>query len=150
MINKSKMRKTKMKKMTGLIISIALIILLSGCGTGGAFQAQHVTYVELSEPNFNIVARNVSGTAIQGYILGLSFSQGADVGSFGIVKVAGVEKPFDSALQDLWNNYEEEHGKIEHKKLALVNIRHDSEVLNTILYTQAKYFVTADVIEFID
>ena len=64
--------------------------------------------------------------------------------------MAGVEKPYDSALKNLWKNYEEEYGKIEGKKLALVNIRNDSEVLNTILYTQAKYFITADVIEFID
>ncbi len=139
-----------MKKMTVLIISITLLTLLSSCGTGGAFQSHNVTTVELSEPNFNIVARNVNGSAVQGYILGLSYSQGSDVGSFGIAKVAGVEKPYDTALKNLWKNYEEEHGKIEGKKLALVNIRHDSEVLNTILYTQAKYFVTADVIEFID
>ena len=139
-----------MKKTKVLIVLITLITLLSSCGTGGAFQAHHITNVELSEPNYNIVARNVSGSAMQGYILGLSYSQGSDVGSFGIAKVAGVEKPYDSALKDLWKNYEEEHGKIEGKKLALVNIRNDSEVLNTILYTQAKYFITADVIEFIE
>ncbi len=55
---------------------------------------------------------------MQGYILGLSFSQGSDIGSFGILKVAGVEKPNDSAIRDLWKNYEEEHGKIEGKKVG--------------------------------
>jgi len=139
-----------MKKITVLAISITFITLLSSCGTGGSLQSHHTTNVELSKPNYNIVARNVSGASMQGYILGLSISQGSDVGSFGIAKVSGVEKPFDSALRDLWNNYEEKHGEIEGKKLALINIRHDNEVLNTIIYTQAKYFITADVIEFID
>lgn len=139
-----------MKKISVIIISLTLIILLSSCGTGGSLHSFNTTNVELSKPNFTIVAKNVSGTAMQGYILGLSIPQGSEVGSFGIVKVSGVEKPYDSAYRDLWNNFEESNGKIGNKKLALINIRHDSEVLNTILYTQAKYFVTADVIEFID
>jgi hypothetical protein len=139
-----------MKKIILLIAAVSVMFIVSACGTGGAFQANHVTNVELSEPNFNIVARNVSGTAMQGYILGLSISQGSEVGSFGVVKVAGVDKPYDVAMKNLWKNYEEEYGTVEGKKLALVNIRHDSELLNTIVYTQAKYFITADVVEFVD
>ena len=139
-----------MKKTLFTIILIALVALVSGCATGGAFQANHVTSVELSEPNFNIVARGLSGTAMQGYLLGISISQGSDVNMFGFVKVAGVEKLYDTAIKDLWKNYEKDYGSAEGKKLALINIRHDSEILNTILYTQAKYFITADVVEFVD
>ncbi len=139
-----------MKKIVVLLISISLITLLSSCGTGGAFQATHVTNVELSQPNFNIVARNVSGTSMQGYLLGFSGPQGSSFGSFGLVKVSGVERPYDTAVKNLWENYEEEYGQIEGKKLALINVRHDNEVLNTIIYTQAKYFITADIVEFIE
>ena len=139
-----------MKKILFSSILIALLVLVSGCAAGGAFQANHVTSVELSEPNFNIVARGLSGTAMQGYLLGISISQGSDVNMFGFVKVAGVEKLYDTAIKDLWKNYEKDYGSAEGKKLALINIRHDSEILNTILYTQAKYFITADVVEFVD
>ncbi len=139
-----------MKKILFLIIAVLLMFIVSACGTGGSFQANHVTNVELSEPNFNIIAKNVSGTAMQGYILGLSISQGSEIGSFGVVKVAGVDKPYDAAMKNLWENFEEEYGTVEGKKLALVNIRHDNELLNTFLYTQAKYFITADVVEFVD
>ncbi|MCW8850704.1 MAG: hypothetical protein OQJ81_12050 [Melioribacteraceae bacterium] len=139
-----------MKKILYSSIFITLLVLFSGFAAGGAFQTSHVTSVELSEPNFNIVARDLSGMSMQGYILGLSISQGSDVGLFGFVKVAGVEKLYDTAIMDLWKNYEKKYGEREGKKLALVNIRQDSEILNTILYTQAKYFITADVVEFVD
>ena len=139
-----------MKKILFPLILVMFMAFLSGCATGGAFQAYHVTSVELSQPNFNIVARDLSGTSMQGYLLGVSISQGSDVGTFGLVKVAGVEKLYDTAIKDLWKNYQEKYGEIEGKKLALVNIRQDSEILNTIFYTQAKYFITADVIEFIE
>ncbi len=139
-----------MKKIIFSIILITSLILLSGCGTGGAFQTNNTTNVELSRPNFNIVARGVNGTAMQGYLLGVSISQGANVGMFGLVKVAGVEKLYDSAIKDLWKNYREKYGDIEGKKLALVNIRHDTEILNTLVYTQAKYFITADIVEFVE
>ncbi|MEN8193652.1 MAG: DUF6567 family protein [Bacteroidota bacterium] len=139
-----------MKKIFVLSISLTLITLLTGCGTGGAFQANHITSVELSKPNFNIAARDIHGSATQGYLVGISYSQGSDIGTFALIKVAGVEKLYDAAIKDLWNNYREKYGDTEEKKLALVNIRQDTEILNTIVYTQAKYFITADVVEFVE
>lgn len=133
------------------IISLCLIILvitLSGCGSMGTFRADNLTNVELSQANFNYVARNVQGSAMQGYLLGISASQGYGVSTFGLVRVSGVEKPYDSAMKDLWNNFQEKHGSLDGKKLALINIRQDTEVLNTFIYTEARYFITADVIEF--
>ncbi len=138
-----------MKKILFVLFSVSLLGILSGCGVGGAFQASNVTNVQLSQPNFNIVATDVSGAAMQGYLLGVSVAQGSGVDIFGIVKVAGVEKLYDTAVKDLWKNFKEKYGNVEGKKLALVNIRHDSELLNTLIYTQAKYFITADVVEFI-
>ena len=107
-----------MKKIIFLLISIALVVLLSGCGTGGAFQTTHVTNVELSKPNFNIVVRDLQGSSMQGYLIGVSISQGSDVGTFALIKVSGVEKLYDTAIKDLWNNYREKYGDPEGKKLA--------------------------------
>ncbi len=139
-----------MKKIIYLLVSITLIALLSGCGTAGAFQTMNVTTVELSKPNFNIAARDVHGSATRGYLVGISYSQGSDIGTFALIKVAGVEKLYDAAMKDLWNNYREKYGDPEKKKLALVNIRQDTEILNTLVYTQAKYFITADIVEFVE
>ena len=137
--------------MKKIILPLAIFILifsLTGCGTGGAFTSNNITTVELSQPNFNIVARDISGTATQGYLLGFSFFQGSEVSIFGVVRVAGVDKLYDASIKDLWKNFREKYGNIEGKKLALVNIRNDAEILNTVLYAQAKYFITADVVEF--
>ena len=139
-----------MKKIIVSSILITLFVLLSGCATGGAFLANHVTNVELSQPNFNIVATDISGASMQGYLIGMSISQGSDITMFGLVKISGVEKLYDSAIKDLWKNYREKYGDTEGKKLALVNIRQDTEILNTLVYTEAKYFITADVVEFIE
>ena len=139
-----------MKKIIYALVFITLLVLLSGCGTGGAFHTNHVTSVELSQPNFNIVARDMNGSAMQGYLIGVSVSQGSDIGTFALIKITGVEKLYDTAIKDLWNNYREKYGDTEGKKLVLVNIRQDTEILNTLVYTQAKYFITADVVEFVE
>lgn len=138
-----------MKKVIILLTAVIISIFITSCGTGGAFQATNVTNVELSQPNFNIVARGLSGTSMQGYLLGLSISQGSDASAFGFLKVAGDDKLYDTAIRDLWENYKKDSGDIEGKNLALINIRQDAIVLNTILYTQTNLFVTADVVEFI-
>ena len=138
-----------MKKLLFLLVLLNLMIIISGCGVSGAFQTNNVTNVELSEPNFKIVAKDVTGSAMQGYLLGISYSQGSEVGTFGFIKVSGVEKLYDSAVKDLWSNYEEKYGDTEGKNLLLINIRQDSEILNTILYTETTFFITADVVEFI-
>lgn len=139
-----------MNKIIRSLFSIALLTALSGCGTSGAFRANQVTNVQLSQANFNIVARDVQGTAMQGYLIGISVPQGGDVGTFALVRVSGVKKLFDAAVKDLWKNYREKYGDPEGKKLALVNVRQDTETLNTLVYTQAKIFITADVVEFVE
>lgn len=137
-----------MKRITMSLAFIILLAVLSGCGTMGTFRANNVTNVELSKANFKIVARNLQGAAMQGYLIGISAPQGSDIGTVGLIRINGVEKPYDTAVKDLWNNYREKYGDIEGKKLALVNIRQDTEVLNTFIYTEAKLFISADVVEF--
>ena len=139
-----------MKKFILSLTFITLVILISGCGTMGSFRANNITNVELSQANFNIVARDLQGSAMQGYLFGVSAPQGSDVSTFGLIRISGVENPFAYAVKDLWNKYREKHGDIEGKKLALVNIRQDTETLNLLVYTEAKYFITADVIEFVE
>lgn len=137
--------------MKKIIVSLAVITLLmsiTGCGTMGSFRANNITNVELSQANFNIVARDLQGTAREGYLFGVSAPQGSDINTFGLIKISGDEKPYATAVKNLWKNYQEKYGDIKGKNLVLVNIRQDTEMLNTFIYTEVKYFITADVVEF--
>ena len=137
-----------MKKIIALLIVIILLISFTGCGTMGSFRANNVTNVELSKANFNIVARDLQGSAREGYLFGVSAPQGSDINTFGLIKISGDEKPYATAVKNLWKNYQEKYGDIKGKNLVLVNIRQDTEMLNTFIYTEVKYFITADVVEF--
>ena len=86
-----------MKKVISSVFVVILLLALTGCGTMGNFRANHVTNVELSDANFNIVARNVQGSAMQGFLFGVSAPQGSDVSTFALARVSGVERPFDTA-----------------------------------------------------
>ena len=122
--------------------------LISGCVNTGLFFATNNTEVELSENNYEIVATNVSGEAEAGYILGVSFSAGAATNTIALARVSGSGMLYMEALENFWKNYEEKHGSVLGKNLALVNVRYDSDALNLILYTKAKISIRADVVEF--
>ncbi len=132
--------------MTALILATSLVMI--GCATGGMFVAGNVTDVQLQKGNFKIVARDVTGEAQAGYLLGASFSMGASTNSFALVRIAGTGMLYKEALQNLWKSYEAASGPVEGKKLALVNVRYDSEALNLFVYTQPKLVIRADVVEF--
>ena len=54
------------------------------------------------------------------------------------------------ALENLWTNFEAEHGPVVGRNLALVNVRYDSDAANyLLLYSKLWVSVRADVIEFI-
>lgn len=133
-----------------LFFPIALItaMLLSGCANTGLFFSANNTQVELAESNYEIVATNVSGEAKAGYILGASFSAGAATNTVALARVSGSGMLYMEALENLWKDYEEKHGSVIGKKLALVNVRYDSDALNLILYTEAKISIRADIVEF--
>lgn len=137
-----------MKKIIVSLVVITLLISMTGCGTMGSFRANNITNVELSQANFNIVARDLQGAAREGYLFGVSAPQGSDINTFGLIKISGDEKPYATAVKNLWKNYQEKYGDIKGKNLVLVNIRQDTEMLNTFIYTEVKYFITADVVEF--
>ena len=135
---------------TYLRISVCLLIavMFAGCASTGMFTASNLTEVQLQKDNFIIVARNVSGEAEAGYLLGSTFSLGMMTNTLAVLRVSGTGMLYKEALEDLWKNYEAVHGPVEGKKLALVNVRYDADALNLFVYTRPKVMVRADVVEF--
>jgi hypothetical protein len=134
-----------------LFLSFALLvslIILSSCANNGMFVGLNQTSVELGEANYEIVASNVLGQSQAGYVLGFSAPLGAATNTFAVARVNGTGMLYKEALEDLWKNFEAEHGKIDGRKLALANLRYDSEALNLVVYTEVKVFIRADVIGF--
>jgi len=124
------------------------LAVFSGCFTGGSFIANNSTTVELSDANFTLVARDLEGYSKAEYLIGFSFSSGFMANTLALVRIGGTAKLYDEAVRSLWKSYEEKVGKREGKKLALVNIRYDTDILNLFVYTQTELFIHADVIEF--
>ena len=139
-----------MKKTILLLLSLILITYLTSCTTGGSFLAHNITNVELSEPNFDIVAKNLEGYSKASYLFGLTYSSGNIANTLALVRIGGTAKLYDNAIQDVWKKYKEKYGDTEGKKLALVNIRIDNDMLNLLVYTQTELYITADVVEFLE
>ena len=131
-------------------ISLCLLVaaMFAGCASTGMFTASNLTEVQLQKNNFIIVARNVSGEAEAGYLLGSTFSLGMMTNTVAVLRVSGTGMLYKEALEDLWKNYEAVHGPVEGKKLALVNVRYDADALNLLVYTRPKVMIRADVVEF--
>ena len=124
-----------------------LTILTVSCTNSGAFLATNQTNVELGEGNYTLTATGISGEAESAYILGLSYSSGFVANTIAIARVSGSEKLYSEALDNLWLNYEKNHGAISDKKLALTNVRYDADILNLLVYSKVKITVRADIIE---
>jgi hypothetical protein len=137
----------KTRLFTGVFL-VALMIILSSCSNNGMFVGVNQTSVELGEANYEIVANNVMGQSRAGYILGWTFPFGAATNTLAVARVDGTGMLYKEALEDLWKNFEAEHGKVDGRKLALANVRYDSEALNLFIYTDVKIFIRADIIEF--
>lgn len=131
-----------------ILLILGAMIIFGGCANTGMYLSSHQTQIQLTEPNFRIVAKNVSGEAKSAHLFGLTYSLGAMTETIGLIKLEGTGKLYQEAMEDLWNNYEKAHGPVEGKKLALVNVRYDSDFSNWIVYTGANIFIRADVIEF--
>jgi hypothetical protein len=130
------------------LIGFVLIFILTGCSSSGAFIAGNVTDVQLQRNNFKIVAQNISGEAQAGYLFGGTFSTGFATNTFALFRVSGTGMLYKEALENLWKNYEAVKGPIEGKKIALINVRYDTDALNLGIYTQPKLLIRADVVEF--
>jgi len=138
-----------MRQQYFVLLLFAFLMTILGCAANtGTFLAVNQTTVELSQPNYQIVATNLTGEAVADYFLGASFSMGAVTNTVALIRVNGTGMLYQEALENLWAHYEKKFGSVEGKKLALINVRYDSQVINLFFYTQAKISVRADVIEF--
>ena len=138
-----------MKHLMSLLGLFMVLALLIGCTSSGKFSSSNLTNVELSESNYHLVATNVYGEASAEYILGFSFPSSGEVYTMALVAVGGNDPMlYKVALENLWSNFEETHGSIKGRSLALVNVRFDSDALNLLVYTKTKISVRADVVEF--
>ncbi len=133
------------------VLSVLLVLgicVLPGCANSGLFIAANVTSVELSNPNYRVVATNVSGEARAGYLLGISAAVGLEMRTVALARIHGTGQLYRQALEDLWRNFERQHGSPANRRLALVNVRYDFEALNLLVYTRPTVSVRADVVEF--
>ncbi len=132
-----------------LIMLLALSISFYACSTSGMFTSINSTNVDLREANYKIVATNIAGSSEAGYLLGFTFPNGPMTNTLAFFRVSGTGLVYQEALQDLWNNFEKDNGPAAGKKLALTNVRYDTDALNVLfLYTSAKISIRADVVEF--
>lgn len=125
-------------------------ILFSGCASSGFLNSTNVTNVELSRANYKIVATSVTGTAKAGYLFGTSFGVGLYTQTIALIPLTPDRMLYKNAVMDLWKNFETKYGSPVGRKLALVNLRYDSETLNVFVYTKPTLTVIADVVEFIE
>ncbi|MEX0660751.1 MAG: hypothetical protein WD381_07740 [Balneolaceae bacterium] len=135
-----------MRKITAIILFAAFT--LTGCSNTGAFLSANQTIVNLNEGNYTIAATNVTGESEVGYILGISYSTGPVASTLAIARVTGSGMMYSEALENLWANFEAENGAVEGQKVALANVRYDTDILNLILYTKVVLTVRADVVVF--
>lgn len=132
-----------------LIVLILVTLTLAGCVSSGAFYASNLTNVELSEDNYTIVATNLHGQSEAGYILGFSGSTGGYATTFALYRVEGDGLLYKAAVEDLWAQFEGQHGPVANRRLALVNVQFDADAANYLgLYTKSVVSVRADVVEF--
>ena len=137
-----------MFKIINVLPVLALAIVFAGCGQAGRFASTSLTQVELSGPNYKIVATGVSGEARASYLIGVTVSSGPVTNSVSLKRLSGTGKLYKEALDNLWAQFAAEHGKVEGRRLALVNIRYDADTRNLVLYSDIVLSVRADVVEF--
>lgn len=131
-----------------ILILLVVTLILTGCSSSGAFLSANQTIVNLEEGNYTIAATNVMGESESAYIIGLSYSTGLSAATFAIARVDGTGMMYAEALEDLWDNFELSGEKVKDQKLALANVRYDTDILNLILYTKVRVTVRADIVRF--
>lgn len=136
-----------MKKIP-IAILLTGILVVSGCASTGVTTSAHVTNVQLGEPDFRIVATSVSGEASSEALFGVSYGLGMAATQLAIIPLTSDRMLYKMAMEKLWSNFEAAHGSATNRKLALANVRYDSETLNLFLYTKVTTVIVADVVEF--
>lgn len=130
------------------LLLLSAVFILTGCSNTGAFLSANQTIVNLEEGNYTIAATNVMGESESAHIIGLSYSTGLTAATLAIARVSGSGMLYAEALEDLWTNYEAENGSVEDQRVALTNVRYDTDILNLVVYTKVKVVVRADIVKF--
>jgi hypothetical protein len=134
-------------KIFGAVL-LGVSAFFTGCMNSGVLIATNTTTVQLSQPNYKIVATSVSGKAEAGYLFGASLGIGMYAQAYALIPLQKDRALYKIALEDLWKNFEAKYGKADGRSLALVNLRYDTESLNTFFYTSPRLTIIADVVEF--
>ncbi|MDA0194674.1 MAG: hypothetical protein O2887_06330 [Bacteroidetes bacterium] len=137
-----------MKSNHSLIALLALALVISGCATSGISLSSHITNVELGSGNFSLISRGVSGQASSEGIIGISYGFGIGAHQMSLIPVTSNRMLYKTAMENLWSEFEASNGSVEGRKLALANVRYDSESLNLFIYTKLTVVIIADIIEF--
>ncbi|WMJ72029.1 hypothetical protein RCC89_02415 [Cytophagaceae bacterium ABcell3] len=136
-------------KFNGVISFLTFVIFLSsGCASTGFHASVNNTSVQLNTGNYNIVAKNVRGQASARYLLGFSYNLGLYSQTLAAIPLDSDRALYVQAMEDLWRQFEETHGAVEGRRLALANIRYDTQAVNLFFYTRPEVYIVADVIEF--
>ncbi len=138
-----------MNRITGILL-LALLVAVTGCGQAGMFAAHNSTTVELSKPNYKVVATGVSGEAKAAYVIGVVISTGPITNSLSLFRINGTGQLYKEAMDNLWAQFEQDHGPVVGRRLALANIRYDADTRNLLVYSDITLSIRADIIEFMD
>ncbi len=137
------------KNIVRMTVVVFALTALTGCASTGVFNTANLTNVELSGKNYRVVATNVHGEASAEYLFGFSVAQRGEMQTLALIPLGGDRLLYQSALENLWQNFAEAHGDVEGRSLALVNVRFDSDAQNVLFfYTKPTISVRADVVEF--
>jgi hypothetical protein len=131
-----------------IYLLVLLTLVIGGCSNSGAFLSANQTIVNLEEGNYTIAATNVMGESESAYIIGLSYSTGLTAATFAIARVDGTGMMYAEALENLWENFEVTGEDVKDQKLALVNVRYDTDIINLFVYTKVRVTVRADIVRF--
>ncbi|MFN6946578.1 MAG: DUF6567 family protein [Cytophagaceae bacterium] len=137
-----------MKRQIIFLLSFTAMATFFGCTNSGLHVSANNTQVVLTRANYNIVATSVRGQAQAGYLFGASMGMGMYTQAYALIPLSSNRALYKQAIEDLWGNFEENHGNPVGRRLALVNVRYDSDVLNLFFYTRPRVYIIADVVEF--
>jgi hypothetical protein len=134
------------------VLMLALLagssVYLGSCASSGFTASSHLTNVQLGDPDFRIVATNISGQASSEALLGFSLGLGFGASQVALIPLNKDRLLYGTAMKNLWDKFQADNGPVGNRRLALINMRFDSESLNLGVYTKMTTVVVADVVEF--
>ncbi|HEY9489761.1 MAG TPA: DUF6567 family protein [Chryseosolibacter sp.] len=140
------MKKNKSRWTLALLVGIST--LFGGCASSGLTVSSHLTNVQLGNPNFKVIATSITGEGSSRALLGISVGLGFGTSQLALIPLDKNRLLYGTAMKTLWANFETAHGPVANRRLALINMRYDSDALNLFFYTKLTTVLVADVVEF--